>query len=175
MRLAFLRHNVKGWVLTKEGLPFAFGLTKETRAGPLRQQGNPPGQAVHLYGTNRFFTRPISESSLYPMKGWSSGSACATAVTGTQSRMPRGVGWHPCARTASVPIDLVMVPLPHFMSSTTRAANIRGRCITNSGTMPSISRSFGPMYKPPMYGLSPGVMTVPGGFWNCGRAYWVVT
>ncbi|OPG16054.1 MULTISPECIES: hypothetical protein [Alicyclobacillaceae] len=43
MRLAFLRHNVKGWVLTKEGLPFAFGLTKGTRVGLLRQQGNPPG------------------------------------------------------------------------------------------------------------------------------------
>ena len=35
MRLAFLRRNVKGWVLTKKELSFAFGLTKETRAGLL--------------------------------------------------------------------------------------------------------------------------------------------
>ncbi|MHB1627880.1 MAG: replication-relaxation family protein [Bacilli bacterium] len=62
MRLAFLRHNVKGWALTKEGLQLAFGLTKETRSALLRQPGTPPSQAVHLYGTNRFFTNLISES-----------------------------------------------------------------------------------------------------------------
>lgn len=62
MRLAFLRHNVKGWTLTKEGLQLAFGLTKETRSALLRQPGTPPSQAVHLYGTNRFFMGLISES-----------------------------------------------------------------------------------------------------------------
>ena len=48
MRLAFLRRNVKGWMLTKKGLPFAFGLPKETRAGLLRQQGNSPDGSSHL-------------------------------------------------------------------------------------------------------------------------------
>ena len=48
MRLGFLRRNVKGWMLTKKGLPFASGLSKETRAGLLRQQGNPPDGSSHL-------------------------------------------------------------------------------------------------------------------------------
>ncbi|WP_258110599.1 hypothetical protein [Alicyclobacillus sp. SP_1] len=68
MRLAFLRRNVKGWVLTKEGLPFAFGLTKETRAGLLRQQGNLPDDSSHLgrlrtpHGNGRHFASGLERT-----------------------------------------------------------------------------------------------------------------
>lgn len=69
MRLAFLRHNVKGWSLTKAGLQLNLGLTKENRSALLRQPGSPPSQVVHLYGTNCFFTNLILESLSYVDEG----------------------------------------------------------------------------------------------------------
>lgn len=62
LSLDFLPRNVKGWILTKEGMEVAFGLTKEYRIQLLRRSNNPIGQTEHLYGSNRFFTDLIRHS-----------------------------------------------------------------------------------------------------------------
>lgn len=63
----FLRHNAKGWVLTKDGMEVAFGLTKEYRSQLLRRSSSPVGQTEHLYGSNRFFTDLIRHSLARPV------------------------------------------------------------------------------------------------------------
>ncbi|KUO95808.1 replication-relaxation family protein [Ferroacidibacillus organovorans] len=62
LSLDFLPRNVKGWILTKEGMEVAFGLTKEYRIQLLRRSNSPIGQTEHLYGSNRFFTDLIRHS-----------------------------------------------------------------------------------------------------------------
>lgn len=64
--LDFLPRNVKGWILTKEGMRIAFGLTKEQRTWLLRQTGLLIGHLEHLYGSNRFFTDLIQQSLTRP-------------------------------------------------------------------------------------------------------------
>lgn len=64
--LDFIRRNARGWMLSKDGLEVAFGLTKEYRTGLLRQKGVMAGQIPHLYGVNRFFTAVIRESGSRP-------------------------------------------------------------------------------------------------------------
>lgn len=67
LTLDFLPRNVKGWVLTRDGMEVAFGLTKEYRVRLLRQNGSLSGQTEHLYGSNRFFTDLIRRSRARPV------------------------------------------------------------------------------------------------------------
>ena len=64
--LGFIKRHVKGWILTKNGLEVAFGLTKEYRSRPMRQPPSLGGQAGHLYGSNQFFVHLIKESLTRP-------------------------------------------------------------------------------------------------------------
>jgi len=66
LTLDFLPRNIKGWVLTKDGMEVAFGLTKEYRIQLLRRSSSPVGQTEHLYGSNRFFTDLIRHSLARP-------------------------------------------------------------------------------------------------------------
>ena len=68
LSLDFIRRNARGWVLTKDGIEVAFGLTKEYHAGLLRQKGVLAGQVPHLYGVHRFFAALIRESLSRPMR-----------------------------------------------------------------------------------------------------------
>lgn len=68
LALDFIRRNARGWILSKDGVEVAFGLTKEYRAGMLKQKGVMAGQIPHLHGVNQFFTSVIRESRSRPMR-----------------------------------------------------------------------------------------------------------